>query len=130
MNTSSSWRVAAAAAFVAVGAMGLASPAHAIAPTTAPAAASAVADSIGSAYLASFSDNANLPSRRWIQTTLCVANVGGQYGLLRMQPIRPSATPEFVEVQPGTTVCVERWWSGVQINAMNVSPSPLRVTTA
>ncbi|GGQ73501.1 hypothetical protein [Couchioplanes azureus] len=83
----------------------------------------------GPVSLPFFSDSVVLSTWPWTTTTLCGTNVGDGYGLLRVQQLRPAGSIEFMEIRPGTTTCIERWWSGLDINAMNVSSSPLTVRT-
>ncbi|GAB1646453.1 hypothetical protein KRMM14A1259_68760 [Krasilnikovia sp. MM14-A1259] len=110
--------------------IGLAGTAHAEAAMPADRSTTSTAAGSGPVVLANFDDNVNLSTQAWAPTTLCVSNLGRQYGLLRLQQLRPGGTAEFIEVQATTTTCIERWWSGVDVNAMNVSSSPLSVATS
>ena len=83
----------------------------------------------GPVRLPDFGDNVTMSTWTWTTTTLCGTNVGDNYGLLRLQPLQPGASAEFIEIRPGVTSCVERWWSGADVNAMNVSSSALTVAT-
>ncbi|NUK24389.1 hypothetical protein [Streptomyces lunaelactis] len=77
-----------------------------------------------------YHDDYNFPTWVFGKTRLCVTAGYSAPGTARVQSRAPLAAPEYVSVGAGQTRCVERWWGGFPVNAMNITYSRLTVTAS
>ncbi|MDQ0840401.1 hypothetical protein [Streptomyces sp. V1I6] len=75
-----------------------------------------------------YHDAYNFPTWVFGRTRLCVTADYSAPGTARVQSSAPLAAPEYVSVAAGQTRCIERWWGGFPVNAMNITYSRLTVT--
>jgi hypothetical protein len=66
----------------------------------------------------------------WGTTRLCATNLGGSPGRVTVQSTSPAAGPEYLYPQAGGTVCIDRWWWGVPVWAINSGFTTLAVSTS
>ena len=69
------------------------------------------------------------PSYLFSSTTLCVKNLGWNYGRARVVPMSPFTLGEGIGLNPGQTRCISRYWAGAPVWVTNVDRSPLRAWT-
>ncbi|WP_433727132.1 hypothetical protein ACQP2Y_11580 [Actinoplanes sp. CA-051413] len=66
----------------------------------------------------------------WGATRLCATNYDGRTGTLTVQSTSPAAGPEYLSVPSGSTACIDRWWWGVPVWAINSGVTDLYVSTS
>ena len=77
-----------------------------------------------------YHDAYTFPTWVFRKTRLCVTADHSAPGTARVQSSAPLAAAERVSVAAGRTRCIERWWGGFPVNAMNITYSRLIVTAS
>ena len=66
----------------------------------------------------------------WGSTRLCVTNLGTSPGELTVQSTSPAAGPEILPLGGRASQCIDRWWWGVPVWAINSGSTTLTVSTS
>lgn len=75
-------------------------------------------------------DHIDFRTWAWGATKINVYNYGGGAGQAKIQAWVTGADPEYIDVAPGESRSIKRWWFGNLVNVSNSGSSPLTVSSS